>query len=74
MTRPGGCGYRRGGIAVESRAQGAQPAVSRDPDRARALTDDPRDLGNVKPGHDTQDDYLALLARQRCDECERCLG
>jgi hypothetical protein len=48
--------------------------VGRDPDRARALADDPRDLGNVKPGHDTQDDYLGLLTRQRCDECECCLG
>jgi hypothetical protein len=61
-------------MAVEPRAQGAQPAMCRDPDRARALADDLRDLGNVKPGHDTQDDYLGLLTRQRCDECERCLG
>jgi hypothetical protein len=48
--------------------------VGRDPDRARALADDPRDLGNVKPDHDTQDDYLGLLTRQSRDECERCLG
>jgi hypothetical protein len=48
--------------------------VGRDADRARALTDDLRDLGNVKPGHDTQDYYLGLLTRQRCDECECCLG
>ena len=48
--------------------------MGRDPDRARALADDPRDPGNVEPGHDTQDDYLGLLTRQRCDECERCLG
>jgi hypothetical protein len=74
MTRPVGCASRHGGIAVEPRAQGAQPAVGRDADRARALTDDPRDLGNVKPGHDTQNDYLGLLTRQRCDECECRLG
>jgi hypothetical protein len=48
--------------------------VGRDPDRARALADDPRDPGNVEPGHDTQDDYFGLLTRQRCDECERCLS
>jgi hypothetical protein len=48
--------------------------VGRNPDRARAPTDDPRDLGDVEPGHDTQDDYLGLITRQRCDECERCLG
>jgi hypothetical protein len=61
-------------MAVKPRAQGAQPAVCCDPDRPRALADDLRDLGNVKPRHDTQDDYLGLLTRQRCDECERCLG
>jgi hypothetical protein len=48
--------------------------VGRDPDRARALSDDPRDLGNVKSGHNTQDDYLGLLTRQCCDERERCFG